>query len=86
MQGKFSFQKVNETDVMKINLRLNYSKMTQSAHTPTNMFKETINIHIKCRTRIINLSFQNKSFPSILKFGEVCPIHKKNDDLNKENY
>ena len=86
LQKKFSFQKVTESDVRKIILRLDCSKATPSGDIPANMLKETINIHVQCLTRIINLSFQNKSFPSILKFAEVCPIHKKNDDLNKENY
>ena len=50
------------------------------------MLKETIDIYLVYLTGIINYSFENKSFPNLLKFGEVCPIFKKKDELDKENY
>ena len=46
----------------------------------------TIDIHVSYLTKIINNCFDNNSFPSKLKLAEVCPIFKKNDCLDKENY
>ena len=86
LQKIFSFQQVNENEVKKIITGLNCSKATPCDDIPINILKSTIDIHVPCVTRIINSCFQNKSFPSLLKYAEVCPIFKKNDDLNKENY
>ena len=85
-QELFSFQQVNETEVKDIVLKLNSSKVISNGDIPVNILKETIEINIICLTRIINLSFQSKSFPDWLKSVEVTPIYKKNDDLDKENY
>ena len=49
------------------------------------MWKVTLDIHLSLITKIINLSFENGSFPDDLKLVEVSPIFKKNDDLDKEN-
>ena len=85
-QELFSFQQVNETEVKDIVLKLNSSKAISNGDIPVNILKETIDINIICLTRIINSSFQSKSFPDWLKSAEVTPIYKKNDDLDKENY
>ena len=53
---------------------------------PADMFKVTLDIRLSLITKIINLSFENRCFPDDLKFAEVNPIFKKNDDLDKENY
>ena len=50
------------------------------------MLKVTLDIHLSLVTKIIYLSFENRYFPDDLKLAEVCPIFKKNDDLDKENY
>ena len=53
---------------------------------PIDMLKVTLDIHLSLIIKMINFSFENESFPDDLKFGEVSPIFKKNDDLDKENY
>ena len=80
----FSFQQVTENEVVKIVLQLDCSKAY--GDIPANMLKETLDTNVPILTRIINTGFENKSFPSLLKSAEVCPIFKKNDDLDKENY
>ena len=82
----FSFQEVTETQVKEIILKLDCSKATPYGDIPIKMLKETIDIYLVYLTGIINYSFENKSFPNLLKFGEVCPIFKKKDELDKENY
>ena len=70
----------------EIILKLDCSKATPYGDIPIKMLKETIDIYLVYLTGIINYSFENKSFPNLLKFGEVCPIFKKKDELDKENY
>ena len=53
---------------------------------PADMLKVTLDMHLSLITKIINLSFENGCFPDDLKFAEVSPTFKKNDDLDKENY
>ena len=35
---------------------------------------------------LINKSFETPNFPQSLKIGQVLPLHKKKDPLNKENF
>ena len=35
---------------------------------------------------LINKTFETSNFPHGLKVGQVLPLHKKNDPLNKGNY
>ena len=48
--------------------------------------RKIVDIHLPSITKIINLSFENDSFPDDLKLAEVIPVDKQDDDLDKENY
>ena len=37
-------------------------------------------------TNIVNNAFNSSTFPSDMKKSEVCPLYKKNDHMEKENY
>ena len=50
------------------------------------MLKVTLGTHLSIITKIINLLFENGSFPDDLKRAEVSSSFKKNNDLDKENY
>ena len=50
------------------------------------MLKSTVDIHLPFITKIIDNAFENGCFPDELKYAEVSPVFKKNDDLDKENY
>ena len=83
---KFSFQPVPEDLVYEIILSLDVSKATPVGDIPADVLKSTVNIRLPFITKIINVSFENGSFPDELKLAEVSPIFKKNDDRDKENY
>ena len=50
------------------------------------MLNSMVDIHLPFLTKIINYSFASGCFPDELKFAEVSPIFKKNNDLDKEYY
>ena len=83
---KFSFQQVTGEHVRQVVLSYDGSKATPVGDIPVDMLKVTLDIHLSLTMKIINFSFKNECFPDDLKFGEVSPIFKKNDDLYKENY
>ena len=83
---KFSFQQVTEEQVRQVTLSIDGSKATPVGDIPGDMLKVTLDMHLSLITKIINLSFENGCFPDDLKFAEVSPTFKKNDDLDKENY
>ena len=82
----FSFQQVTETQVRDIILSLDCSKAAPCGDIPAKILMDTIDIYMVCLTSIINICFQKKCFPNLLKCGEICPIFKKKDELDKENY
>ena len=53
---------------------------------PTDLLKQTIDIHLPIMTEIINMSIENNCYPDDLKLAEVSLVFKKKDDLDKENY
>ena len=65
---------------------LDGSKATPVGDIPTNMLKQTIDIHFPIMTQIINTSVENNCYPDDLKFAEVSPVFKKKDYLDRENY
>ena len=65
-------------------MNLNGSKATSVGDIPTDMLKQTIDIHVPIMTQIINISIDNHCYPDDLKLAEVSPDFKKKDDLDKE--
>ena len=63
---------------------LDASKATPVGDIPANILKCTVDIHLLCIPKIINVSFQNGRFSDELKLADVSPTFKKNDDLDKE--
>ena len=67
-------------------MNLDGSKATPLGDIPTDMLKQTIDIHLSVMTQIINISIDNNSYPDDLKLAEVRPVFKKKDNADKENY
>ena len=70
----------------KFIMNIDGSKATAVGDIPTDMLKQTIDIHLPIITQIMNMSTDNNCYPDDLKFAEVSPVFKKKDDLDKENY
>ena len=83
---KFYFKFLTEDQVREVIIYLDSSKVTPTGDIFFDIFKSTIDNHFPFITNIINLSIEKGCFPEELKLAEVCPIDKKKDDLDKENY
>ena len=67
-------------------MNLDDSKATPVGDMPTDMLKQTIDIHLSLMTQIIKISSDNDCYSDDLKFAEGSPVFKKKDGLDEENY
>ena len=65
-------------------MNLGGSKATPVRDIPTDMLKQTMDIHLPIMTQIINMSIDNNCYPDDLKLAEVSPVFEKKDDLEKK--
>ena len=65
---------------------MNLGSTKTTSVIPTDLLKQTIDIHLPIMTEIINMSIENNCYPDDLKLAEVSLVFKKKDDLDKENY
>ena len=82
---KFSFRNVKDDEMQKFIMNLDGSKATPVGNIPTDMLKQTIDVHLPIMTQIINMSIDNNCYPDDLKLAEASPVFKKKNDLAKEN-
>ena len=80
-EEKFSFEFVREDIVTKEVMNLDGSKAILNGDISINILKSTIDIHLTCITKVINLS--EGYFPYSFKFTEVTPLV---NHLDKETY
>ena len=83
---KFYFRNVKDDEVRKCIMNLDGFKATHVGDIPTDILKQTIDIHLPIMTQINKMSIDNNCYPNDLKLAEVSPVFKKKDDLDKENY
>ena len=82
----FSFHKVNITQMeMEIN-QLNPKKAPGVDGIPANILKRASDILKSPLTELYNISMENQQFPDNLKFSNVTPLFKKDDNTDKANY
>ena len=82
----FSFHKVNITQMeMEIN-QLNPKKAPGVDGIPANILKGASDILKSPFTELYNISMENQQFPDNLKFANVTPLFKKDDNTDKANY
>ena len=72
--------------MQKFIMILDGSNVTTVEDIPTDMLKQTIDIHLSAMTQIINMSLDNDCYPDDLKLADFNPVFKKKDDLDKEKY
>ena len=83
---KFYFRNVKDDEVRKCIMNLDGFKATHVGDIPTDILKQTIDIHLPIMTQINKMSIDNNCYPNDLKLAELSPVFKKKDDLDKENY
>ncbi len=83
---KFTFTKVNQAQIEKEILELNPKKATGSDTIPPKIVKDALRVLKPPLTQLFNITVEENQFPSALKCANVSPLHKKDDNTNKENY
>ena len=82
----FNFKNVSSEYIHKKLLQLNARKATGFDNIPAKLLKLGASVLCYPLQSLINQCISKCKFPNVLKYGEVRPIHKKNDNLRKSNY
>ena len=82
----FSFHLATEDVILKKLLNLNVKKSTGWDNMPPKLLKQGANILCKPITMLVNKCIRLAKFPSDLKKGEIIPLFKSDDMLEKKNY
>ena len=82
----FKFENENEKDIEKIIDNIKKDVATGPDDIPSKIIKLTKTIISPYITKIINISYETKTFPDILKKAIIKPIHKKDDKNDISNY
>ena len=85
MKETFRLPTVNKVISAEIN-SLNKSKPTSFNYIPIKLLMDTCDISSSYITTIYNNSITNPCYPSPLKWGDITPVHKKDDRSLKSNY
>ena len=83
---QFSFECVDENEILKEILNLDASKSYQDSDTPSTIIKENVDIFINSLYSSFNNSIYQSEFPWIFNLGNIDPVFKKGDKNSKENY
>ena len=83
---KFSFSKIDQTQMEDEILRLNSKKSAGPDSIPPKIVKDCFKVLTPPLTNLFNTSVDQKFFPLDLKYANVSPLFKKVDSTNKENY
>ena len=82
----FKFEDENEKDIEKIIDSIKKEVATGPDSIPCKIIKQTKTIISPYITKIINLSYNTKQFPDVLKKAIIKPIYKKDDKNDISNY
>ena len=82
----FSFEFTSYEEIVKEVTSLKTRKASQKVDIPVRIIKENLDIVSYFLYHNFNNSLSCSTFPAAMKYGEVTPIHKKDDKTDKENY
>ena len=83
---KFSFSNVTPSHIENEIISLNAKKSVGYDNIPPKVLKESVCAVKEPLTLIFNTSVNECTFPSKLKFANISPLFKKDDNTNKKNY
>ena len=83
---KFYFNRVNNTQIERGILELNTKKSAGHDNIPSKVIKDSLTVITPPLTNLFNNSVAENLFPTDLKYANVAPLHKKDDNTRKENY
>ena len=84
--SSFSFQPVSIDKMKDIIKALNTKKACPDGNIPVKLLKMNEDIFSRLLFQSFNQSLINDEFPHCLKQGEVIPVFKKEEKLDKSNY
>ena len=84
--AKFSFCYVEPTHIEKEISGLDPKKAVGYDNIPSKILKESVSIVKEPLSQLFNISVDECIFPAKLKFANISPLFKKEDNTNKENY
>ena len=82
----FSFSKINEAQMKKEIMELNARKSAGHDEIPPKIIKVSVTTLLTPLTELYNVSVEESMFPLDLKYANVTPFFKNDDNTNKENY
>ena len=82
----FKFESETEESVEKIIDKIKTNVATGIDGIPSKIIKQAKNVISPYLTKILNISFETKTFPDILKNAIIKPIYKKDDKNEISNY
>ena len=82
----FNFEDVSVKDIERIIDNIKCDVATGIDDIPSKIVKQAKNILSPYVTKIINISYESKVFPNILKKAVIRPIYKKDDKNEISNY
>ena len=82
----FKFQPETEQTVEKLIDRIRHDVAVGPDNISARLIKDSKSEITPWLTKIINLGYQNKSFPDCMKIANIKPLHKKNCTEETSNY
>ena len=82
----FSFEMASELQIENEINAINVNKAPGADNIPANIIKECVDIMKYPLTKLFNTSVIAQHFPDNLKYANVTPLFKKNDNTDKTNY
>ena len=82
----FLFERVNASLIEHEIMELNSNKASEYDCIPPKTLKDSVSIVKDPLTQLFNTSVKDNLIPSDLKYANVSPLFKKDDNTNKENY
>ena len=77
---------INESLIEDEIMELNSNKASGCDCIPPKALNDSVSIVKDPLTQLFNTSVEDNLFPSDLKYANVSPLFKKDDNTNKENY
>ena len=82
----FNFKEVSSEKVSKYLKGINPKKATGFDGIPPSTVKSVHNVVAQTLTSTFNECLNSMNFPETMKYAEIAPVHKKNNEMDKANY
>ena len=84
--NSFHFSNINVDTVQHHLQKLNLKKATGCDMLPAKLLKSGSGVFCNSVCHLMNMSINSSKFPNALKLAEICPVLKKGNNLEVNNY